>query len=81
VFSGLAILSTEFPFATRVLEIAKGKYDAWATWLKRQHLIIRILVVALTGCVVLLTLWMVNTFGIIGALFNLPYTWLKSPLF
>jgi len=81
VFAGLAILSTEFMFAARVLEYAKGKYDAWTQWLKRQHWIVKILVLALTGAVVLLTLWLLNAFGIIVAVFDLPYEFLTSPLF
>jgi uncharacterized protein (TIGR02611 family) len=81
VFAGLAILSTEFMFAARVLEYAKGKYDAWTQWIKRQHWIVKILVLALTGAVVLLTLWLLNAFGIIVAVFDLPYEFLTSPLF
>lgn len=81
VFAGLAILSTEFMFAARVLEFAKGKYDAWTKWLKRQHWLVKILVLALTTLVVLVTLWLLNAFGIIVAVFNLPYDFLVSPLF
>ncbi len=81
VFAGLAILATEFAFASRVLEFAKGKYDAWVAWLKRQNLFIKILVLAATGAVVVVTIWLLNGFGIVVALFNLPFEWLVSPLF
>ena len=83
VFGGLAILSTEFEFAQRVLEYARGKYDAWTDWLKRKNIFVKILVLGLTGLVVLVTLWLLNAFGIIVGLFNLPYpyTQLISPLF
>jgi len=81
VFGGLAILATEFMFAQRVLDYAKGKYEAWTQWLKRQNWFVKIVVLAFTGCVVLLTLWLLNAFGILVALFNLPYDWLVSPLF
>lgn len=81
VFAGLAILATEFEFASKVLDFAKGKYEQWVAWLKRQNIFIRILVLALTGLVVLTTLWIFNAFGIINNLLNLNFDWLISPLF
>ena len=81
VFGGLAILSTEFAFASRLLDFAKGKYDAWVNWLKRQNWFVKVLILSLTGAVVLVTLWLLNAFGIIVALFDLPYEQLTSPLF
>ena len=80
VFSGLAILSTEFVFASRVLEYARGKYDAWTLWFKRQSWPVQILVLSFTCVVVLLTLWLVNAFGIIVNVLGLPFDWLTSPL-
>lgn len=81
VFAGLAILATEFSWAGRVLHTAKRYYDAWADWLRRQHLAVRLLVLALTGLVVLATLWALNVFGLVGGWFGLEYPWLASPLF
>lgn len=81
VFGGLAILATEFKFAAKVLEFAKGKYDQWAEWLKRQNIYVQCLVLAVTGLVVLLTLWLLNAFGIINNLFSLNFDWVTSPLF
>jgi uncharacterized protein (TIGR02611 family) len=81
VFAGFAILATEFEFAARVLEWLKDKYESWLNWLKRQHLSIQIAVLAFTGLVVLLTIWLLNAFGILNAIFNLNQTWLVSPLF
>lgn len=81
VFGGLAILATEFQFAARWLKYARSKYDAWVNWLKRQNLFVKIIVLALTGVVVLLTLWLLNAFGIIVNVLDLPYTQLESPLF
>lgn len=81
VFGGLAILALEFEFAAKVLEFAKGKYDAWAAWLKRQNIFVKIIVLGFTSVVVLLTLWLLNAFGLIVQLFDLPYTQLISPLF
>lgn len=81
VFGGLAILASEFAFAARILERARGMYDKWSAWLKRQHWLVKILVLAATGVVVLATLWLLNAFGIIVELFNLPFPQLISPLF
>ncbi len=81
VFAGLAILATEFEFASKVLDYAKSKYDQWAAWLKRQNVYIQFLVLCLTGLVVLVTLWLLNAFGIINNVFNLPFDWVVSPLF
>ncbi len=32
VFAGLAILATEFEWAQRILDKAKGEYDKWQAW-------------------------------------------------
>lgn len=81
VFGGLAILATEFEFASKVLEYAKGKYDAWSAWLKQQSMLVRVVVLGFTGAIVLLTLWLLNAFGFIVQVLNLPYTQLISPFF
>lgn len=81
VFAGLAILATEFEFAARVLEYAKGKYDAWVNWLKRQNIFIKLSILALTGLIVVATIWLLNGFGIIVNILDLPYPQLESPLF
>jgi len=80
VFAGLAILATEFAWAQSVLEFAKDKYDRWQEWLKRQPVAIRVLVLALTGAVIILTLWLLNIFGMADKLFGLHQSWLHSPL-
>src|SRR5687768_12718700 len=69
VFAGLAILATEFSWAQRVLDFAKMRYDLWTDWLKRQSLTVRIAVLALTGLVVLVTLWLLNVFGLVSGWF------------
>lgn len=81
VFAGLAILATEFAVAARILHFARERYDQWVEWLKRQHIVVRILVLLITGIVVVVTVWLLNAFGLIVDLFNLPYDWLISPLF
>ena len=80
VFAGLALLATEFTFAQKVLQFAKGKYDAWVGWVRRQNIFVRIGILALTGLVVLFTIWLVNGFGIVNSLLSLNQEWLVSPL-
>lgn len=79
VFTALAILATEFAWARRLLDFAKGHYDGWTEWLKRQHAVIRLLVLALTGLVVLATLWLLNVFGLVNHWLGLPFDWVHSP--
>lgn len=80
VFAGLAILSTEFVFAARLLTFARAKYDQWTDWLQRQPVIIRVLVLAFTGLVIVVTLWLFNAFGFANDFLDLGQDWLQSPL-
>lgn len=48
VFAGLAVLATEFTWASRLLEFAKDKVRAATGWLKRQNWFVRIVAGALT---------------------------------
>jgi uncharacterized protein (TIGR02611 family) len=81
VFAGLAILSTEFEFASRLLERLRGYYDRWLAWLKVQPRIIQGLVIAASGVVVVFTLWLLNSFGFLAWVFGLDLPWLSSPFF
>lgn len=81
VFVGLAILATEFDWAQRLLDRAQGEYDKWQAWLKRQHIAVRLLVLALTGLGVVVTIWLLNGFGIMSDLLNLDILWVRSPIF
>jgi len=60
VFTGLAILATEFLWARRLLKYARGILTRWWTWIGRQHSLVRFLVgaagLAFVGGVVWLTL-------------------------
>jgi uncharacterized protein (TIGR02611 family) len=81
VFAGLAILATEFEWAGRVLRFAKRYYDAWVAWLRRQNLLVKGLVLAGTGLVVVVTCWLLGVFALVGGWFGLEWTWLESPIF
>ncbi|HKR49650.1 MAG TPA: TIGR02611 family protein [Pseudonocardiaceae bacterium] len=80
VFAGLAILGTEFHWAQRVLQWVRGRYDAWTEWMRRQSLVVRLAVLALTGAIVLVTLWLLNAFGLVAGWIGLPWDWVRSPL-
>lgn len=80
VFTALAILATEFTWAQRVLDKARGKYDRWESWLKRQNTIVKVFFWLLTAAVVVLTLWLLNAYGMLEQLFHLNLPWLHSPL-
>ena len=80
VFAGLAILATEFEWAQRILDRARAKYDSWQFWLRRQKPRIRILVLTLTCIVVIMTIWLLNGYGLINNWLNLGLDWVQSPL-
>ncbi len=80
VFAGLGILSTEFEWAQRILGYAREKYDAWQDWLGRQNTIIKAIFWLLTAVVVVVTIWLLNGYGIINHLLGLGWDWVKSPL-
>lgn len=80
VFAGLAILATEFTWAEHILRYAKGRYHAWQAWLKRQRPLVRVVVWTATAAVVVLTLWLLNAYGMIGGWFGIDWPWLSSPL-
>ena len=79
VFAGLAILATEFDWAQRVLDKAKGKYDDWQDWLKKQSPTVKSIFWLLTFAVVVTTIWLLNGYGFINAFLNLGLDWLNSP--
>lgn len=80
VFAGLALLATEFAWAHHILMHLRGYYDRWMAWLKQAPLGARVVVVAFTFCVVVVTIWLVNGYGIIDGWFGLQQDWLHSPL-
>jgi len=44
VFGGLAVLSTEFVWADRLLRFARSKVQGWTEWVLRQSLMVRALI-------------------------------------
>jgi uncharacterized protein (TIGR02611 family) len=80
VFSGLAILATEFHFARRLLENLRGRYERYSITFKQQHGVIKAGALLVTGLVVVATVWLVNGFGITSSVLQLDIDWLTSPL-
>lgn len=81
VFAGLAILAREFPWAARLLKYVRARYDDWNAWVKRQHWSVKVLTFTLTAIVVVVTIWLLNGYGLINSWFNLGQDWVVSPFF
>lgn len=81
VFAGLAILSREFTWAKRALGFGRTKYDDWNAWVKRQHWSVKALTFTLTALVVVVTIWLLNGYGLVNDWFNLGQDWVTSPIF
>lgn len=80
VFAGLAILAQEFAWAGDFLKYSRRQYDRWNIWIKQQNLLIQSLTFIVTVIVVVLTIWLLNGYGIINQLLNLNLPLLESPL-
>lgn len=81
VFAGLAILSQEFPWAKKVLDYLKVRYDTWLEWVKCQRWPVRFALGILTAIIVVLTIYLLNGYGLLNSWFHLGQDWLTSPLF
>ena len=81
VFAGFAVLATEFEFASRALAWLRQKYDGWVVQLRRQHVGVRLLLLAGTGLLLVTTAWLLNTFGLVNGFLQLGQDWLISPFF
>lgn len=79
VFAGLGILSTEFDWAQRLLDYAKGKYEDWTHWVARQNKVIQSAIWLCTALIVVVTIWLLNGYGMINDLLNLNQDWVQSP--
>lgn len=80
VFAGLGILSSEFAWAHRLLGFARERYDRFMAWFARQSVVIKALSALLTFAIVIGTLWVLGTLGLIGGWVGIEHPWLESPL-
>ena len=81
VFAGLGILASEFTWAQRVLHFVRVRYDRFMDWFGRQGLVVKTVALVLTFAVVVGTLWVLGTFGLVGGWFGFEQDWLQSPIF
>ncbi|EME17549.1 hypothetical protein G419_19349 [Rhodococcus triatomae BKS 15-14] len=80
VFAGLGILASEFAWAHRLLRFAKGKYDRFMEWFAQQSIVVKGLAALATAAIVVLTLWVLGTFSLVGGWIGIEHAWLESPL-
>lgn len=79
VILGIAIWSSEFEPAARLLDFVKAKVRAWEQWLKPQPWWVKGLVALATALVVAVALWLVMWFsGVPGFLPDGVAGWLEA---
>ena len=81
VFAGLAILASEFSFAHKILEFGKEKYQIWQDWVSSQGVFVQIIIWGLMVVIIILTIWLLNGYGVFIRILDLDIPWLISPLF
>ncbi|WP_024793766.1 TIGR02611 family protein [Tomitella biformata] len=79
VFAGLGILASEFAWAKRLLQYARGKYDAFMAWFLQQGQVVQGAGLVFTCAVVLGTLWVLGGVGMAAGWFGLEQDWLAGP--
>ncbi|WP_036570915.1 TIGR02611 family protein [Nocardia sp. BMG51109] len=80
VFAGLGILATEFVWAHRTLRWTRERYRQVMDWYSARGLVVKTLGALLTVAVVLATLWVLGTFGLVDSWLGLDQKWLHGPL-
>lgn len=79
VFLGLTVLGTEFDWAKRLHDFAHAKYKLWEEWLAAQPRRVQVIFWLLTAVIVVLTVWLINGYGMVNDWLNLDYDWVRSP--
>lgn len=80
VFAGLGILATEFAWARKALGWLRDKYRQGMAWYSARGPAMRVFAAAGTAALVVATLWVLGTFGIVGSWIGVEWEWLRSPL-
>lgn len=80
VFAGLGILATEFSVARRVLRWVGDQYKRVMAWYMARGPFVRVLAALFTCALVVATLWLLGTFGLVGGWFGFEWPGLRSPL-
>ncbi|MGW0178536.1 TIGR02611 family protein [Nocardia sp. NPDC003345] len=80
VFAGIGILATEFAVARRALVWLRDKYRRGMAWYISRGPLMQVLAFLATCAVVVATLWVLGTFGLVGDWIGVEWQWLRSPL-
>jgi uncharacterized protein (TIGR02611 family) len=80
VFVGLAIPPTELNRVRRLLAYTRQRYDKVMAWFRCQGRWVQATGAALTGAIVVATLWLLGAVGCSAGLVGLEHEWLKSPI-
>ncbi|MBF6348669.1 MULTISPECIES: TIGR02611 family protein [Nocardia] len=80
VFAGIGILATEFAVARRALVWLRDKYRRGMAWYISRGPLMQVLAFLATCAVVVATLWILGTFGLVGGWIGVEWQWLHSPL-
>lgn len=81
VFIGLTILAREFQWARDIYQRLRDFYDAWRRWMAIQKPWVQAIFWLLTAVITVMTIWLINGYGLMNSWFNLGQDWLVSPLF
>ncbi|WP_069167470.1 TIGR02611 family protein [Nocardia altamirensis] len=80
VFAGLGLLASEFGWARRALGWLRDKYRQGMAWYSARGAAMRVFAVIATCALVVATLWVLGTFGMVGSWIGVEWQWLRSPL-
>lgn len=80
VFAGIGILATEFAVARRALVWLRDKYRRGMAWYISRGPLMQVLAFLATCALVVVTLWVLGTFGLVGDWIGVEWQWLHSPL-
>nr|WP_067656630.1 TIGR02611 family protein [Nocardia harenae] len=80
VFAGLGILASEFAWAQRVLAWLRERYRQFMAWFSARGPLVRALAALGTFLIVVATLWVLDTFSLVGGWIGVEWPWLRSPL-
>ena len=80
VFVGLAILASEFYWASRTLDFTRRHYFRAMDWFRGQSWWVRLAATLLTAALVVFTLWMLGALAWSARLVGLYHPALDSPL-
>ncbi len=80
VFAGLGILATEFAWARAVLAWLRDRYRQLMAWYSARGPVTQAAAAVGTAALVVATLWILGTFGLVGSWIGVEWEWLRSPL-